>query len=156
MSCTGSGSMNTKAVAKMSPRNSWKSYQEKKMSQIVGSGTTSIFTFSSSLHLRNVSWSTKFLSSTGNRLIWCVRVFKCLIVRSTVPKCSKYNFSLILLLKKARLQRYLTGHLSPDSVLFLRVEVEPSSGQVDLHSTLFVQDSNAREEKWEGPRLRPG
>lgn len=53
-------------------------------------------------------------------------------------------------------QRYLTGHLCPDSVLFLRVEVEPSSGQFDMHSTLFVQDSNSREEKWEGPRLKPG
>ena len=53
-------------------------------------------------------------------------------------------------------QRYLTGHLGPDSVLFLRVDVNPNNFEPNLQSVLFLPDPNEREEKWEGPRLRPG
>jgi hypothetical protein len=59
-------------------------------------------------------------------------------------------------MKNIIFQRYLTGHLGPDSVLFLRVDVHPNSCEQNLQSVLFLPDSNEREEKWEGPRIRPG
>jgi len=56
--------------------------------------------------------------------------------------------------------RYLTGHTEPNSVLVLEIEQQEGDSAAtkkdfEFRSVLFVQDSDVREEKWEGPRIRP-
>ena len=51
--------------------------------------------------------------------------------------------------------RYLTGHTEPNSALVLEIETESGGLVHDFRSIMFVQDANPKEEKWEGPRVKP-